>query len=233
MEVIWSQFGGQLSSVYHIDFSRCRTNEDNTQFWIKKNWSDRKEEAEILPAFNTSTRQGKQILFIKEYRPGLNAYPLPGYFGALNFIESDIEVSRHILGNAQTGFSASKLITLPNGEPSPEERRNIEGRFTSRFSGADGKKFILSFVNDATRKPIVEDLGASDLTKEDFGRVDSIIQQNLMAGHSITTPTLFGIAEPGQLGTRNQMRDAYEIFKNTYVNDKQQSIEKVLSLIHI
>ena len=229
LEVIWSQFGGQLSSVYHIDFSRCRTNEDNTQFWIKKNWSDRKEEAEILPAFNTSNRQGKQILFIKEYRPGLNAYPLPGYFGALNFIESDIEVSRHILGNAQTGFSASKLITLPNGEPSPEERRNIEGRFTSRFSGADGKKFILSFVNDATRKPIVEDLGASDLTKEDFGRVDSIIQQNLMAGHSITTPTLFGIAEPGQLGTRNQMRDAYEIFKNTYVNDKQQSIEKVFT----
>ena len=229
LEVIWSQFGGQLSSVYHIDFSRCRTNEDNTQFWIKKNWADRKEEAEILPAFNTSTRQGKQILFIKEYRPGLNAYPLPGYFGALNFIESDIEVSRHILGNAQTGFSASKLITLPNGEPSPEERRNIEGRFTSRFSGADGKKFILSFVNDATRKPIVEDLGASDLTKEDFGKVDSIIQQNLMAGHSITTPTLFGIAEPGQLGTRNQMRDAYEIFKNTYVNDKQQSIEKVFT----
>jgi hypothetical protein len=138
-------------------------------------------------------------------------------------------VSRHILGNAQTGFSASKLITLPNGEPSPEERRNIEGRFTSRFSGADGKKFILSFVNDLTRKPIIDDLGASDLTKEDFGRVDSIIQQNLMAGHSITTPTLFGIAEPGQLGTRNQMRDAYEIFKNTYVNDKQQSIEKVFT----
>ena len=229
LEVIWSQFGGQLSSVYHIDFSRCRTNEDNTQFWIKKNWGDRKEEAEILPAFNTSNRQGKQILFIKEYRPGLNAYPLPGYFGALNFIESDIEVSRHILGNAQTGFSASKLITLPNGEPSPEERRNIEGRFTSRFSGADGKKFILSFVNDLTRKPIIDDLGASDLTKEDFGRVDTIIQQNLMAGHSITTPTLFGIAEPGQLGTRNQMRDAYEIFKNTYVNDKQQSIEKVFT----
>ncbi len=66
--------------------------------------------------------------------------------GALNYIESDVEVSRHVLGNAQTGFSASKLITLPNGEPSPDEKRNIERRFTDRFSGSDGKKFILSIA---------------------------------------------------------------------------------------
>ncbi|MFN9980559.1 MAG: hypothetical protein ACK53Y_11615, partial [bacterium] len=118
--------------------------------------------------------------------------------GALNYIESDIEVSRHVLGNAQTGLSASKLITLPNGEPSPDEKRNIERRFTDRFSGSDGKKFILSFTTDPARKPIIEDLGASDITKEDFTRVDLIIQNNLFAGHQITSPSLFGIAEPGQ-----------------------------------
>jgi DNA-binding Lrp family transcriptional regulator len=149
--------------------------------------------------------------------------------GALNYIESDIEVSRHVLGNAQTGFSASKLITLPNGEPSPDEKRNIERRFTDRFSGSDGKKFILSFTTDPARKPIIEDLGASDITKEDFTRVDLIIQNNLFAGHQITSPSLFGIAEPGQLGSRTQMRDSYEIFKNTYVNDKQQFLESIFT----
>jgi hypothetical protein len=229
VEVIWSQVGGQMSAIYHIDYTRVRTNEDNTQFWVKKDWKDRKENFEVYPAFNTNVRQGKQILYLKEYRPGLKAYALPGYMGALNYIESDIEVSKHVLGNAQTGFSASKMITLTNGDPSPEEKRNIERRFSDRFTGADGKKFILSFVNDASRKPIVDDLGASDLTKEDFGRVDSIIQQNIFAGHQITTPTLFGIQEPGQLGTRSQMRDAYEIFKNTYINDKQQYVEQVFT----
>jgi predicted transcriptional regulator len=133
------------------------------------------------------------------------------------------------LGNAQTGFSASKLITLPNGEPSPDEKRNIERRFTDRFSGSDGKKFILSFTTDPARKPIIEDLGASDITKEDFTRVDLIIQNNLFAGHQITSPSLFGIAEPGQLGSRTQMRDSYEIFKNTYVNDKQQFLESIFN----
>jgi len=229
LEVIWSVTGGQLTDVLHIDYTKIRSNTDTTQFWYKKDWNERKDELIPMMAFNTKVRQGKQILYIKEYRPGLDTYALPGYMGALNYIESDIEVSRHVLGNAQTGFSASKLITLPNGEPSPDEKRNIERRFTDRFSGSDGKKFILSFTTDPARKPIIEDLGASDITKENFTNVDLIIQNNLFAGHQITSPSLFGIAEPGQLGSRTQMRDAYEIFKNTYVNDKQHFLESIFN----
>jgi DNA-binding Lrp family transcriptional regulator len=233
LEVIWSVTGGQLTDVLHIDYTKIRSNTDNTQFWYKKDWNERKDELIPMMAFNTKVRQGKQILYIKEYRPGLDTYALPGYMGALNYIESDIEVSRHVLGNAQTGFSASKLITLPNGEPSPDEKRNIERRFTDRFSGSDGKKFILSFTTDPARKPIIEDLGASDITKEDFTRVDLIIQNNLFSGHQITAPSLFGIAEPGQLNSRSQMRDAYEIFKNTYVNDKQQFLESIFNQLAV
>jgi ribosomal protein S25 len=231
LEIIWSEFGGQLTDINHIDYTRIRSNKDNTSFWYKQDWNDRKEREEVLPAFSSTLRQGKQILYIKEYRPGLMTYALPGYMGALNYIESDIEVSRHVLGNAQTGFSASKLITLPNGEPTPDEKRNIEKRFENRFTGSDGKKFILSFVQNADRKPIVEDLGASDLTKEDFGRVDTMIQQNIFAGHQITTPSLFGIAEPGKLGSRTEMRDGFEIFKSTYVNDKQQFLESIFNML--
>jgi hypothetical protein len=231
LQIIWSQVGENLSEIYHLDYTKVRANEDNTQYWYSDNWKDQKYKKEVYNAFNSQLRTGTQILYLKEYRPNLNAYALPGYFGALNYIESDIEISKHVLGNAQTGFSASKLITLPNGEPTDDEKRTIERKFTDRFTGSDGKKFILSFTNDASRKPIVDDLGASDITKEDFQNVDKLIQQNLYAGHQITAPDLFGIATPGQLGTRQQMRDSYEIFKNTYVNDKQIYLEQVFSLL--
>lgn len=229
LQVIWSANGDNIAEVYHTDYSKWRTNKDNTQFWYCEDWNDRKSEKKIVNAFNTQYRVGTQILYIKEYRPNLNAYSLPGYFGSLNYIESDIEISKHVLGNAQTGFSASKLITLPNGDPTDEEKRIIEKKFTNRFTGADGKKFILSFVTTPDRKPIIEDLGQSDITKEDFQNVDKIIQQNLFAGHQVTSPDLFGISTPGQLGSRQQMRDSYEIFKNTYVNDKQMQVEQVFS----
>jgi DNA-binding MarR family transcriptional regulator len=233
IQVIWSVMGAQIAELWHCDYTKIRTNKDNTQFWYKEDWkaTRNQEKAEIYNAFNPNNPQGVQILYVKEYRPGMNVYSLPGYFGALNYIESDVEVSKHVLGNAQTGFSASKLITLPNGEPSPDEKRAVSRQFDNMYTGADGKKYLLAFVNDATRKPIVDDLGASDLTKEDFGRVDELIQTNIFSGHQITSPDLFGIAVPGQLGNRQQMRDSYEIFNNTYVRYKQMQIEGVFNML--
>ena len=230
LQVIWSM-NGMISDIYHVDYSKVRTNKDNTEFWIKDNWKDRHEEVKVYPAFNPNFPKGSQILFVKEYRAGISIYPLPSYFGGLNYIESDIEVSKHVLGNAQTGFTPSKLITLPNGEPNPEEKRIIERKFENKFTGSDGKKFLLSFVNDSGRKPIIDDLGASDLTKEDFSQVDELIRTNIYVAHQITTPALFGIAEPGKLGSRQEMRDGYEIFKNTYINYKQRQIEAVINMI--
>jgi hypothetical protein len=233
IQVIWSVIGEQVAELWHCDYTKIRTNKDNTQFWYKEDWklTRNQEKAEIYNAFNPKNPVGVQILYVKEYRPGMNVYSLPGYFGALNYIESDVEVSKHVLGNAQTGFSASKLITLPNGEPSPEEKRLVSKQFDNMYTGADGKKYLLAFVNDAARKPIVDDLGASDLTKEDFGRVDELIQTNIFSGHQITSPDLFGIAVPGQLGNRQQMRDSYEIFNNTYVRYKQMQIEGVFNML--
>jgi DNA-binding MarR family transcriptional regulator len=233
IQVIWSVMGAQIAELWHCDYTKIRTNKDNTQFWYKEDWkaTRNQEKAEVYNAFNPANPQGVQILYVKEYRPGMNVYSLPGYFGALNYIESDVEVSKHVLGNAQTGFSASKLITLPNGEPSPDEKRAVSRQFDNMYTGADGKKYLLAFVNDATRKPIVDDLGASDLTKEDFSRVDELIQTNIFSGHQITSPDLFGIATAGQLGTRQQMRDSYEIFNNTYVRYKQMQIEGVFNML--
>jgi DNA-binding Lrp family transcriptional regulator len=230
MEIIWGM-DGKVSEVWHCDYSKFRTNKDNTQFWYKDDWNDRKEKAEVYLGFNPQLPEGKQILYIKEYRPNVGSYALPSYFGALNYIESDIEVSKHVLGNAKTGFSASKLITLPNGEPSPEEQRVVHNKFKNTYTGADGIKYMLAFVNDASRKPIVDDLGTSDLTKEDFARVDSLIQVNIFSGHQITTPSIFGIAEAGKLGSRTEMRDGYEIFKNTYVNAKQMFLESTFNML--
>jgi DNA-binding MarR family transcriptional regulator len=233
IQVIWSVMGEQIAELWHCDYTKIRTNKDNTQFWYKEDWkaTRNQEKAEVYAAFNPKNPIGVQILYVKEYRPGMNVYSLPGYFGALNYIESDVEVSKHVLGNAQTGFSASKLITLPNGEPSPDEKRAVSRQFDNMYTGADGKKYLLAFVNDATRKPIVDDLGASDLTKEDFGRVDELIQTNIFSGHQITSPDLFGISTPGQLGSRQQLRDSYEIFNNTYVRYKQMQLEGVFNML--
>ena len=73
----------------------------------------------------------------------------------------------------------------------------------------------------------IQDLGVSMLTKEDFTNVNNLIQSEIMSCHGITSPVLFGISTPGSLGQRNEMRDAFEIFTKTYVNDRQQTLETI------
>jgi len=51
LELIWSQYGGQLVDVNHIDYTKIRSNKDNTEFWYKQDWKIIRSEAEVIPAF--------------------------------------------------------------------------------------------------------------------------------------------------------------------------------------
>ena len=222
---------GQIAEMYHLDFHRVRANEDCSQFFYKNDWTQQRDKPKEFPAFNPKKIDCATIFQYKEYRPGLRTYPLPNYVGAINYIESDVEVSKHTLTNAKTGFSATKLINFFNGEPAPEMQRDIQKRLEKKFTGSDGSKIIVSFNNDPAKAPTIVDLGSSDLTKEDFQRVDALITANLMAGHQITSPQLFGISEPGKLGARNELKMAFDIFNNTYASNKQRTLEKVFNFL--
>jgi DNA-binding CsgD family transcriptional regulator len=215
-------------NIYHMSYDRIRANEDNTCFYYRKKWNNTWEQPEAeYPAFNPSNNK-TSIFYFKEYRCGKNPYALPSWVAACNWVESDIEVSRHTLTNAKTGFSASKFINFYNGEPDEDKKRKITARLESAATGAEGKKVLIGFNNDPSKRPTIDDLGASDLTKEDFGAVDNLITNNIFSGHNITHPLLFGIQQEGKLGNASELKTAYEIFKNTYVTHKQKQVEEIV-----
>jgi DNA-binding Lrp family transcriptional regulator len=72
------------------------------------------------------------------------------------------------------------------------------------------------------------DLSNTDLDKH-FDLLSKTIQQEIFTGHQVTSPMLFGNRVEGQLGGRSEMRDSYEIFKNTYINDKQRALEQLFT----
>ena len=218
----------------HIPYHKMRSSKDNKKFFYMPDGNfktGKKTDVVPLEAYDPNQNQEKSVVYYKEYRAGIDVYTLPDYIGALNYIESDKEVSKHTLNNAKSGFTPSKVISFFNGEPSEDEKKEIERRWKKKFTGSDAFKFILSFGVDPNKKLLVDDLGQSDLTKEDFNAVNLLIQQEIFAGHQITSPILFGIKTEGQLGGRTEMRDAYEIFKNTYVNAKQKMLEEVFEAL--
>ena len=220
LQIIWNRIG-QIAEVYHIDFSKVRVSKDLKTYYVKNDWSDYKEKPREYPAFNTNDKFGSQILYVKEYNNLSEVYPLPSYFQGLNMIESDIEVSRHILGNAKQGFVGSTLINLNNGTPHEEKQGEVERSLLKKFTGSDGKRVVIMFNPSRENSAEIVNLGTTMLTKEDFTNINNLIQQEIFACHQIVSPSLMGIKTEGQLGSRTEIRDAYEIFNNTYVQERQ------------
>ena len=219
---------GKIKDVFHLEFHKVRANKDCSEFYVKNNWQDNKEQVRCYPAFNRiyDPKCPAKILFVKQYNPKFDVYPLPSYFQGMNYIESDVQVSRYILGNAKDGFAAGKMIQFFNGEPTEEQKGSVEKNLKKKFNGSEGDRAVIVFSKPGETPVNISDLGNTMLTKEDFGPVNNLIQQEIFASHQITSPILFGIKTEGQLGGRSEMQDSYEIFNNTYVNERQKTHEE-------
>ena len=230
LQIIYNALG-KIKDVFHIEFQKVRASKDLTRFYVKNDWtaSDFKEKAREYPAFNINDPSGPQILFVKQYNPKSDVYPLPSYFQGLNYIESDIQVSRHILGNAKHNFVATKLINFNNGLPQEEEQEEVETDLKRKFANHDGDRVVIAFNPSRENAVDIVNLGETSLTKEDFTNVNNLIQQEIFSCHQVTSPMLFGIKTEGQLGGRSEIRDAYQIFQNTYVNERQQEHEQTFT----
>jgi DNA-binding Lrp family transcriptional regulator len=230
IEVQYNELG-KIGAYYHVPYHKVRSNKDNTQFFVK-DWESYKknDEPKVFLAYNPNQdvkmlRNQTQILYYKEYRPGVETYSYPGYMGALNAIQTDIEISKYHLSTITNGMFASKMISFFEGIPSEEEKREIEKGFKSKFTGSENAgNIVLNFGKDPAKRPQLDDLSSTELDKH-FDILAKSIQQELFAGHQIVSPMLFGVRVEGQLGGRSEIREAYEIFKATYANDKQQALE--------
>jgi hypothetical protein len=230
LQVIYNLLG-EIKDVYHLEYHKVRINKEKNEFQLKNDWSDNKETPRLYPAFNIADPVASQILFVKQYNPKSDYYPLPSYYQGLNYVESDVQVSRHILGNAKDGFVATTLINLNGGEPAEEAKEAVERGIKKKFTGSEGDRVVIMFNKSKDNSAEILPLSSTMLTKEDFTNVNNLIQQEIFACHQVTSPSLFGIKTEGQLGGSTEIRDAYKIFANTYVNERQQAIEEVFNIL--
>jgi hypothetical protein len=237
LQVIWTKATGEIAELYHVDYYKVRTNVDNTEFYVSDNWIKNdnvnpRPDFETYPAFDPNNTTGSQILYFKEYRAGVNTYSLPDYRGAISYIELDISIGEYHLNTINNGMFSSKLINLNGGKVSQEEEDRIEKQFQNKFSGSkNAGKFMLAFNDSKENEPSIIDLSGTELDKH-FDLLNLTVQQEIFSGHKITSPLLFGIKTEGQLGGRSEMREAYQLFQNTYVNAKQRAMEETINYLY-
>lgn len=236
LNVIWANDCENIAEIYHIDAAKIRSGKKNDKgvvetYFYCEDWSKAAPRYKEVPAFRNDNRQGSQLLYYKEYRPGTFYYALPSYVGALNYIMIDAEISNYHLSHLLNGMSPNFMITFTNGVPTDEERRKIKQQMIQEYTGTDNAgKFIVSFVDDPTKVPDVQTLSADNLD-EQFNQLSDQVLQNILSGHKIVSPMLVGIKTEGQLGGSNELETAYEIFTKTVIQPIQKDVVTVFNRI--
>ena len=215
-----------------MPFNCLRRSKDELGWFYKKDWTDYKEKEKFIPDYDSEKKTGAQIFAYKEYRVGNDIYALPGYMAALNDIETDVEISKYNLSTIKNGMFGGKMVTFFNGEPSTEAKADIEKGWKKKFGGSENSgTTMFVFNSNGQQAPTVQDLSSTDLDKL-FDQLNKTTQSEIFTGHEVTSSTLFGVKTEGGLGDRAEIETSYEVFKNTYINNKQEAVENAISFIY-
>jgi len=226
-------------SLYHLPFSKMRTNEDETKFYFSKDWSEKNQSPEKTgykeyPKFNPDKMVSNSVFYFRILSPvkgkGVNVYPLPNWIGGAQSVETEIECQNFNLSEIKTGFSAGSMINFFNGIPSNDEKDVIEEKIREKFSGTDrAGSFILNFSDGKDRGSEVISLSGNDLP-ERYLNLKKDSRNTILTSHKVTSGELFGIPEEGNaLNGRTQIAEKYELFQNTYVKKRQRILEKIFN----
>lgn len=240
IEVLFNRLG-KVSEIYHLDFSKMRTNKDLTKFYYSEEWSREMPNGKLyenkaahiieLDPFNPQKPKGKQVLYIREYRPKQKVYPKPNYFAALRYVMIDVCIGEYHLNGISNGMFASKLVNFNNGVPDPVDQKEIERKVNNKFAGSkNAGKIMLSFNKSADNAPTVLDLSGTEMDKH-FDLLDKTVEKQIFSSHRVTSPSLFGIRTESLFGNRTELRDAFELFQNTYISEKRTLIEQHFNAI--
>jgi hypothetical protein len=239
INVIWSNDGQTISEIYHLDFTKVRSGKIEAgddapiEYFYSTNWENsNKYKPTQYATYNPtlSLEQPSQILYVFDYEPGNIYYPLPTYAGSINDIQIDIEVSKFHISNLANSLNPSLFISLNNGIPAPEERKEIYDELTLAYRGTEnaGKAFV-AFSQDKEHAPEVTPISSTNDTY--YTTLETRITTRILTGHRITSPLLLGLYNGGAGFSSNadELAVAYNHFIGTCIRPIQKSMLKVFN----
>jgi len=231
IEVIRTKVGNQY---HHLDFANIRLGLDGSikyaDDWItEKGTRNSKPTIQYLDRYNPRDPEQKRgVIYHVDYRPNLKYYPLPVYVGSLAEIKTDVQIGDYWLNEVKNGFVGGTLIQHNNGVPeTKEEAEKFEKAFQEKFGKATGTKIVHLFSPTKENGSEITNLNGNDLHNR-YIEMSNRVKESIFIGHRVTNPILFGVKEEGQLGARNELDLAYEIFTNTYIAERQNTLLRTI-----
>lgn len=208
-------------------------------YWYSKDFSKpNKYTPEYFPAFGTSN-EAIEVYRIAPYSPGKEYFSDPDYLSALPYADMEEELANFYVNSIKKGLSAGYIINIPDGGTlTPEQKDELESKIKAKLTGSpNAMNFVISF-NGRDAEITIVPFPVNDKQHQQWEYLTSESRQQIMTGHRVISPKLFGIMSDGGLGNNaNELNEAREQLNEFVIKPKQdfitEAFQEVLNYYNI
>lgn len=244
LQLIYNEKKDKIVRVEHLPTNLVRSEKCNKDGLVEAiyycdNWQDTKKfQPKRIPLFGYGTNGDKlEVLRVGNYTIGQKYYSNVDYLGGVSYAALEEEISNYLINEVQNGFSGTKIVNFNNGVPTEEQQTIIQNKVKSTLTGSKGKKVIVAFNSDETKKTTVDDIPLND-APEHYKYLSDECLAKIMLAHNVTSPLLFGIATTtGFSANADELKNSYILFENMVIRPFQElicdALDKVLAFNEI
>lgn len=234
-ELIWSLDFSKIVGVNRLDVSKLRSgkyeNGEVKCWYYKRDWTDRREELVEIKALDLGNKTNhRQLLYVPATMVSNEYYGEPSYLPAMDWITLESQVGVYYNSLIENGFNPSMVVKYYKRPANNEERNEIVRGLKGTYGGVKKAGSVMILFSDG--KELAPDVQAIDVANVDrqFTVISDQITTKILTGERATTPELFGIVVPGQLGT-GDFESKVKAFSRFVINPDQKVFEQAVNQI--
>ena len=237
LEVVWSMDFTKIVTLKYVDVTSIRTGKMHNgkvcEYWYSRDWFYPTKEGFVpqrIAAFDVKNKTDyNQLIYIK--KGNLEYYGQPAYSEGISWVEIEGKLANFHLSNITNGFAPSMALKFYTKPGSPEEQSMIINGIKKQYAGTGNAGRAMVFFSDGKDlAPDISDIPVSNLDKQ-YATVSSLAVQSILTANQITSPLLFGISTPGQLGGNSELATAYQILNNSVIAPDRKRLENLWNML--
>ena len=238
LQVIYSKNKKTIVDVQHMPVHLLRPQKCNKEgiienYYYSDNWDKLRDfPPTLIPSFGNGDRT-LEILMIGNYTIGQKYFSSVTYLGGISYAKLEEDISEYLISLVETGFTPLKIINFNNGVPSEDLQRTINDSVVSQTTGASGKKVLISFNSDESRKTTIDSIGLDNAAGQ-YEYLSNEARDKILLSHGVTSGLLFGIhTASGFSSNADELKTAFVLFDNNVIIPNQEQfcdgIDKILT----
>lgn len=216
---------GKIAELYWLDARYVRSGLKNQAFYYNedfgKKWG-RSSKTIIYPAYMPEGIDAASVLMLKSPN-SRGTYGTPVWEAALKSVITEMEIDKFHLAEIQNNFAGSAVINFNNGNPSPEQKAEIEKNVSEKFAGSENAgRIMLSFNKGKDNATTVERLQTDDFDK----RYQDLAKKTQLQIFTVfgANANLFGVPTESNGFNAEEYQSSFKLYNRTRVKPVQRYI---------